>query len=91
MFAALCENLEFFKPKINLAIMLAPVARVDRLSSPTIQKIKNNETLRDFIENTIGPEIMPTPQVDGKISAGLVKITGLANFSVGLFSDEDPT
>jgi hypothetical protein len=36
MFAALCENLDFFKPKINLAIMLAPVARVDRLSSPTI-------------------------------------------------------
>lgn len=36
MFAALSENLDFFKPKINLAIMLAPVARVDRMSSSTI-------------------------------------------------------
>jgi pimeloyl-ACP methyl ester carboxylesterase len=61
MFAALCENLEFFKPKINLAIMLAPVARVDRLSSPTIQKMKENETLRSFIENTMGPEVLPSP------------------------------
>jgi hypothetical protein len=43
MFAALSENLDFFKPKINLAIMLAPVARVDRLSSSTLQKLKDNK------------------------------------------------
>jgi hypothetical protein len=36
MFAALSENLEFFLPKINLAIMLAPVARVDRLASKSL-------------------------------------------------------
>ena len=36
MFAALSENIEFFVQKINVAIMLAPVARVDRLDSTTI-------------------------------------------------------
>lgn len=91
MFAALCENLEFFKPKINLAIMLAPVARVDRLSSPTIQRLKESENVRAFLENTMGPELLPSPQVDGKISAGFMKVTGLGSFGAGLFSDEDPT
>jgi len=43
MFAALCENLDFFKPRLNLAIMLAPVARVDRLGSATCQKYKENK------------------------------------------------
>jgi len=61
MFAALSENLEFFKSKINLALMLAPVARVDRLSSPTIQRLKDNETVRSFIENTMGPEVLSSP------------------------------
>lgn len=43
MFAALVENLEFFKPKLDLVIMLAPVARVDRLASTTLQKLKENQ------------------------------------------------
>jgi len=36
MFAGLIENSDFFKGKINLAIMLAPVARVDRMTSKTL-------------------------------------------------------
>ena len=36
MFAALSENLEFFRPRLNLVVMLAPVARVDRLGSATL-------------------------------------------------------
>lgn len=42
MFAALSENLEFFKDKINVAIMLAPVTRVDRATSGTIHKLKDS-------------------------------------------------
>ena len=37
MFAALSENLDFFKERINLVVMLAPVTRVDHLSSQAIQ------------------------------------------------------
>jgi hypothetical protein len=33
MFAALSENLDFFKDKINLAIMLAPVTRVGSMNA----------------------------------------------------------
>lgn len=89
MFAAMSENLDFFKPKINLAIMLAPVARVDRLSSSTLQKLKDNKQLLDFLQK-MGPEMLPNPQIDGKVSSGFMKMTGLHSFSIGLLSDEDP-
>ena len=69
--------------------MLAPVARTDRMTSATLQKTKDNENARAFIKS-LGPEIMPSPQIDGKISSGFFKVTGLANFGVGLISDDDP-
>jgi hypothetical protein len=62
MFAALVDNLEFFKPKINLAIMLAPVARVDRMSSTAIHRIKDSKRVLSFVEAQ-GPELFPNPQV----------------------------
>lgn len=89
MFAALTENLEFFKPKLNLVIMLAPVTRVDRLASTTLQKLKENQNLAYWLEK-IGPEMLPNPQIDGKISSGFMKVTGLGSFSISLLSDEDP-
>ena len=58
MFAALCDNLEFFKPKINLAVMLAPVARVDRMTCKTIQRVKENNTVNNIMES-MGPELFP--------------------------------
>jgi hypothetical protein len=88
MFAALCNDLAFFKDKINLAIMLAPVARLDRLTSTTLQNMKENENVSAFAER-IGPELLPNPQVDGKISSGFMKATGALKFGVGLISDED--
>jgi len=38
----------------------------------------------------MGPEMLPNPQIEGKISSGFLKITGLHSFSIGLLSDEDP-
>ena len=90
MFAALSENPEFFTPKINLCLMLAPVARVDRLTSNTLQKLKDNQNAVAFVES-LGPEIMSSPQIDGKISSGFMKVTGVGNFGVSLISDEDPS
>ena len=36
MFAALCENPEFFRDKINLAVMIAPVLAVHNASSKVL-------------------------------------------------------
>jgi len=63
MFAALSENQEFFNGKLNVAIMLAPVARVDRMTSATLQKMKENENARAFVKS-MGPEVMPSPQIE---------------------------
>ena len=52
MFAALSENLEFFKAKINICLMLAPVTRVDRLTSGSIKKLKDSDTFFSFIEKS---------------------------------------
>ena len=38
----------------------------------------------------MGPEMLPNPQIDGKISSGFLEVTGLHSFSIGLLSDEDP-
>ena len=50
MFAALSENLGFFKDKINVAIMLAPVTRVDRMTCGTAQNLKENNNLFSLFE-----------------------------------------
>ena len=42
MFAALCENLDFFKPKLNLVIMLAPVTRPTSVSTKRLQFLADN-------------------------------------------------
>ena len=34
---------------------------------------------------------MSTPQVEGKLMGGLLWATGIANYSLGMISDEDPT
>jgi hypothetical protein len=68
--------------------MLAPVARVDRLTSTSLQTMKDNENAVAFALK-IGPELLPNPNVDGKISSGFFKVTGAGKFGVGLISDED--
>ena len=45
MLAALCDNYEFFKSKLNLVILLAPVARVDRMTSKALQKAKTKSPI----------------------------------------------
>jgi hypothetical protein len=60
MFAALIDNSQFFNSRINLCIMLAPVARIKNLSASVIQKSKNFHTGVSVIES-IGPEILSSP------------------------------
>ena len=81
MFSALSENQEFFRPKINLAIMLAPVARVDRANNIYIEKVKSNEEVFKLLEK-IGPELFPDPQINGYISSGIMKVTGMGEFGI---------
>lgn len=60
MFAALSENCDFFRDKINLCIMLAPITRIVNLNATVIQKIKYWDSIVPIVE-AIGPELEPEP------------------------------
>ena len=86
MFIAMSEQPDFFRSRCALAIMLAPVARVDNMSSTILQKMKENDTAVS-IATKIGPELLPNPNVEGKVAAGFFKLT--AGFGISLVSDDD--
>ena len=88
MFSALCSNSDFFRDKINLAIMLAPVACIHNSSSKTVQDLAKNDNIIAFIER-LGPEILPCPQIDGKISSSFFKILDQGQLGISLITDSD--
>lgn len=87
MFAALCDNSDFFKGKINIALMLAPVARIDHLISSTCQSALTNKTLYEFLKKY--PEHGGSASTQGMISAGFVKMTGVHNVAMACLCDTD--
>ena len=88
MFVALSENLEYFKSKVNVAIMLAPVARIDRMTCKTLHRFKDSDTLHSIVEAG-GKEMFKTPGVEGMLSSSFYKMTGMHNLGVSMFTDED--
>jgi hypothetical protein len=68
--------------------MPAPVARIDRLTSKTLYAMKDIENVVT-IAKSMGPELMPNPNVEDKLSSGFFKVTGADKFGIGLISDSD--
>ena len=60
MFAALSENSDFFRERVNLFCMLAPCARVDRCQGSTIRSMADNSTVMKMMRK-MGPEMLPEP------------------------------
>ena len=60
MFSALSENSEWFRERINLFVMLAPVTRVDRIMNPTLKSLIENTTALKMLKK-MGPELLPEP------------------------------
>lgn len=86
MFAGLCENGEYWRPRLNCAIMLGPVARIDRMNNPlTIYLMQQNWA--KTIYRLRGVEIDSKAYVSGRLTArlfGLIQDPGTR-----LISDED--
>ena len=84
MFAALCENLDFFKPKLNLVIMLAPVTRLTSVSTKRLQFLADHKFLIDRLRKK-GPELFKKPTIEGKVKNALGVMTNVVNiiFSTG--------
>ena len=60
MFSALCEDSEILEQKVNLFLALAPVVRVDNLSSGLIKKLSDNENLENLIVKMNIHELFPS-------------------------------
>jgi hypothetical protein len=60
MFAALSLDPEFFRQRLNLAVMIAPVATVHNCTSKILQENARNEKLVSFVQQ-MGPEVFPSP------------------------------
>lgn len=89
MFAALIENSQYFNSRINLCIMLAPVARVDRMKAKPLQIAKNFRTSAALIQE-MGNEIFPRPVVENAIMSGLTWATSDADLVIRIGADERP-
>ena len=89
IFSALAEDAEWFRERINVFILLAPVARVDRCTASHLRDHAVNQNLIKFM-TSLGPEMFPTPSVDGHITSGIFKITGAGSLGMGMLCDDDP-
>lgn len=49
MFAALAENLDFFRAHMNIFIALAPIVRIDHCSSGLIKKMSDSDKLEKML------------------------------------------
>lgn len=50
--------------------------------------MKDRKRVVNFVQS-FGPEMMPNPNVEGKISAGLMRMPGVANLGLRMMSDDD--
>jgi hypothetical protein len=91
MFAALCNNGDFFRPKMKGAILIAPVTRVENMMSPWVQKIKSDKNAFELFKSQ-GPEIMTAATASTATGKVIAHLTASASELVTANgSDSDPT
>lgn len=93
MFAAICEDPEFFKKHMGAFIAIAPVVRVCNLKSPMINKVKADEKAVKAVK-MVGPEIMTRATSADPVSGIMANSFLGESISFHLtreISDEDPS
>lgn len=90
MLTALCQKSEFFRSRLNLAILLAPVCHLHNCGAKIAKKFADDKNVVAAAE-ALGPELFPNPQVSGALTAGLLKIAGQGTLGVGMMTDSDPS
>lgn len=90
MFAALSENMDFFRDKLNLFIALAPVVKVDNCTS-TIIKMKDNDMIDKITNKFQINEIFPSKGKNRNGAAFFHKVLPeISNLGIKLLCDDDP-
>jgi len=91
MFAALAEDMDFFRAHMNIFIALAPVVRVDNCSSGLIKKLSDKDSLEKMVLKMKIHEVFPSNK-NRKASSFFHKLLPeLSNLGIKLLADDDPT
>ena len=93
MFAAMCENPDFFKPRLKQFIAVAPVLRVTNLGSQMLRNLALDKKALKALES-LGPEVC-TKASGGDFLADMIVSSyvggSISDQIVGCLSDEDPS
>ena len=91
MFAALSEKPNFYRPLLNVIIMMAPITTIHNMKSVVLLDLHAQDKLVALIKVSMGPEVLTKPSADGKISSNFLHMTGLSSFGINTIADGDPT
>ena len=89
MFAALCENPEFFRPRLKLFIAIAPVVYLSNLESEILKQNCENQLCIAALE-AIGPEILQDPAATNPVMEWIINslvAQKIADFGLKHISD----
>ena len=93
MFAALSENLDFFRDKINLCIMLAPATKVMYSvikDSKFAKYFVDSKSAQDFANRLVGHEVMPEPFTQSQSGSRAKSMVGYETFMRNRLANERP-
>jgi hypothetical protein len=79
---SMCKIPNFYRQKLKLAILMAPVVTINNISSKIVQQMVSSETLAQTLKSQ-GPELFASPRGNGFISSTLLQLTGLSDLTIG--------
>jgi hypothetical protein len=90
MLSALATNPDYWRPKLNVAIFLAPVHTMHRCNAKEPHKIKDSVVFaKSLVASTTIGEMQPEPQGQGRIASNLLELTGLSHLGISTASDSN--
>jgi hypothetical protein len=92
MFAALCENTEYFKERMNGFVAISPVVGISNMNSDFFKNIATKEGLISNVEK-FTPEILPW-SISGNSITKFITKTSLASVTkdkiLSILTDSEP-
>ena len=90
MLSALATNPDYWRPKLNVAIFLAPVHTMHRCNAKEPHKIKDSNLFaKTLVSATTLGEMQPEPQATTRLSSNFLELTGLSGLGIQTASDSN--
>lgn len=90
MLAAVAENTDFFKARVNLFVALAPVCKLTTCSSNLVNKMRESDFIEKMMVKFEVLELFPSNGTNNKFFSFMQKIIPeMSNLGIRLISDDD--